>query len=114
MNVLEKKPIKTENIKEKYYLNCCFYTKKEVAKLCWDYVLKNLFKKKSIDEYLFIEPSAGEGCFFDLLPKNKIGIDLEPIRKEYLITDYLKYEIPLNKNIVVIGNHLLEKEEILL
>lgn len=51
-----------------------------------------------------LSPSSGDGCFFDLLPKNKrIGIDLEPRRSDLIKSDFLKFELPKNK-FIVIGN----------
>ncbi|CAG8850863.1 18512_t:CDS:2, partial [Gigaspora margarita] len=49
-------------------------------------------------------PSVGEGCFYDLLPANKkIGIDIDPKRKDVIESDYLKYKLP-DKPLIVIGN----------
>ena len=57
-----------------------FYTKPNIAEYC----LKK-FQKVADDigvnlgKYTFIEPSAGCGCFYQFLPKNRrIGIDIEP------------------------------------
>ncbi|MDR1544768.1 MAG: hypothetical protein LBS50_10275 [Prevotellaceae bacterium] len=82
-----------------------YFTNKELA--------QNLFAKtheiiskyeKNIEKYVWLEPSVGEGCFFDLLPENKrIGIDIEPLRKDIIKSDYLKFEIP-NKKLIIIGN----------
>ena len=61
-------------------------------------------KKKNI----YIEPSAGNGSFFNILPNNrKIGIDIEKFNNnEIIIEDYLKWEpmIDLKKKYIVIGN----------
>ena len=85
-----------------------YYTKKIIAQKCFDYLLKTL-KKLGIDgnDYCFIEPSAGCGSFFDLLPKNKIGIDIEKQKnKEIMQADYLEWMPPPkeNKKYIVIGN----------
>ncbi|MCG9126460.1 hypothetical protein JT359_02560, partial [Candidatus Poribacteria bacterium] len=38
----------------------------------------------------FVEPSAGTGTFFDLLPvSNRLGIDINPKRKDILSKDFL-------------------------
>ena len=90
-----------------------FYTKPEVAKECF-----NKFKKVAeglgvnLSEYIFIEPSAGCGCFSQLLPKKKrILIDLEPKKiqgienKGIIKSDYLKwYPKKISKKYIVIGN----------
>lgn len=90
-----------------------FYTKPEVAKYCYE-KFKKVAKELGVDlsKYIFIEPSAGCGCFSQLLPKKKrILIDLEPkkikgIENSGIIkSDYLKwYPTKLNKKYIVIGN----------
>ncbi|MCL2131544.1 MAG: hypothetical protein FWH36_03675 [Lentimicrobiaceae bacterium] len=82
-----------------------YFTNKELA--------LNLFTKtheiiskyeKDIDNYFWLEPSVGEGCFFDLLPENKrIGVDIEPLRNGIIKSDYLKYKLP-DEKLIVIGN----------
>ena len=79
-----------------------------------DFIAKNLYKKaqsliskyeKNINEFHWIEPSAGDGVFFKLLPKNKrLGIDINPLNNEIIKQDYLKYDLPKNKKNIVIGN----------
>ena len=90
-----------------------FYTKPNVAKECFD-KFKKVATNLGVDlsKYTFIEPSAGCGCFSQLLPKNKrILIDLEPkkikgIKNEGIIkADYLKWNpSKLSKKYIVIGN----------
>jgi hypothetical protein len=55
---------------------------------------------------LILEPSAGDGAFFSILPKsNRVGIDLEPMAEGILKADFLKWEPPLfEDNILTIGN----------
>lgn len=90
-----------------------FYTKPQVAKYCYKIfqeVVSDL--KINLDKYIFIEPSAGCGCFYQLLPKNRrIGIDIDPkeitgIENEGIIKfDYLDwYPKDIKKKYVVIGN----------
>ena len=79
-----------------------FYTKSEIAKKCLDklseHVDVNLFD-------IIIEPSAGTGSFFNLLPVDKrIGIDLEPNCEGVIQGDYTDFEPPPNKRIAVVGN----------
>jgi len=96
-----------------YKLKGQFYTKPKVAAHCYKIfqkVAKNI--KVDLDDYTFIEPSAGCGCFSQLLPENrKIGIDIEPrnlpgIKGEGIIkSDYLKwYPEDKSKKYIVIGN----------
>ena len=82
-----------------------FYTKPKIAKDCFK-KFKEIAKELKIDikKYHYIEPSAGCGCFYDILPKNKIGIDIDP-RKSYIIkSDYLQWRPEKNQKYIVIGN----------
>lgn len=96
-----------------YKLKDQFYTKPKVAEKCFE-----IFQKVSkgigvnLKNYTFIEPSAGCGCFFQLLPKNRrIGIDIDPKRlpgienKGIIKSNYLNW-YPKNKDkkYAVIGN----------
>jgi hypothetical protein len=81
-----------------------FYTKESVSKSCID-IIVNLLPFTS--EYLWIEPSAGNGSFLNNIPSTfeKIGIDLEPKSKNIQKQDYLKWEPPsTDKDIIVFGN----------
>jgi hypothetical protein len=81
-----------------------FYTKESVSKSCVEIILKLL---PFTIEYLWIEPSAGNGSFLNNIPSTfeKIGIDLEPKSKNIQKQDYLKWEPPsTNKDIIVFGN----------
>ena len=74
-----------------------FYTKPEVASLCFDTV-----KHREYD--LWIEPSAGTGNFYNLLPVDKrAGLDLEPRHDEVQKKDFFEWKIP-NGNHIAIGN----------
>ena len=68
-----------------------FYTKMEIAKQCW----KTLQNKVNINEInWFIEPSAGTGNFYKLLPKDKRrGIDLDPKYPGVMQMDYLTLDM---------------------
>lgn len=94
----------TKNIKEirnegldKFYTNC------DYSKLCINKVFE-LYDKHSFD--LIIEPSAGNGSFYNQLnTSNKIGIDLLPENKNIIKMDFFNYNPPENKKcILVIGN----------
>jgi hypothetical protein len=76
-----------------------FFTPGTVAESCW-----NTFKEKvSSDGYTFIEPSAGDGSFLKLLPEGSIGLDIEPRAPAILKQDYLSWQPPPGKYIVI-GN----------
>jgi hypothetical protein len=57
-------------------------------------------------DFKFIEPSAGNGAFYDLLPKDRrIGIDIMPLRKEFIEHDFLAWKVkPNGYSYVTIGN----------
>lgn len=55
---------------------------------------------------LALEPSAGDGAFFSLLPPStRVGIDLEPMADGIVQADFFHWEPPLfEDNILTIGN----------
>jgi len=70
-----------------------FFTRPSVAKACWESFCKHL-KEAGVDilHYNFIEPSAGLGAFYDLLPDNRrIGVDVANFRPEYIQNDFLSW-----------------------
>jgi len=78
-----------------------FYTKNQIAKKYY----QKLIEKKNINIFDYIiEPSAGKGAFFNLLPTDKrIGIDIDPKCDNIIKIDFFDYDIP-NGNICFIGN----------
>lgn len=80
-----------------------FYTVTSYSKKCIDKVF-NLYNKSSFD--LVIEPSAGNGSFFNQLEcDNKIGIDISPENINIIKMDFFDYTPEQDiKNILVIGN----------
>ncbi len=58
-----------------------------------------------LTQYHFIEPSAGAGAFFDLLPPDRrTGIDIDPIIGGVVKCDYLLWRPEHKTPCVVIGN----------
>ncbi len=82
-----------------------FFTNKTIAKSLYEKSYEIITKyEKSIDKYLWIEPSAGEGVFYDLFPLDKrIGVDIAPLRKEFIKSDFLEYSLP-DRPCIVMGN----------
>jgi hypothetical protein len=85
-----------------------FYTKPEIAKQCYD-ILLDILKQDNGDIKMFIEPSAGNGSFYSILPiDRRLGFDIEPAHPEVVERDFLKTDIVLDgfdkKNICFIGN----------
>src|SRR3989344_3173554 len=71
-----------------------YNTMPEVAEYCWE-SLKKILEKDGVimSNYKFIEPSAGTGAFYNLLPKDRrTGIDVEKFNNEYIQKDYLTWE----------------------
>lgn len=57
-----------------------FYTQTEIAHSCWNFLLETLPSLgRSFDKMFFVEPSAGTGEFFKLLPSDRrLGMDINP------------------------------------
>lgn len=76
-----------------------FYTKPEVAKQCYNFLLNKI----SIEEKsLFLEPSAGNGAFLNYL-KNYDALDIKPEDNRIKKQDFLTYQTKIN-NYITIGN----------
>jgi hypothetical protein len=82
-----------------------FYTRPEIANQCIELV-KN---KYNIQADLVIEPSAGNGSFYNNLSMdNKIGLDIAPEHNNILKKNFFDFTLTddkiVNKNILIIGN----------
>ena len=67
-----------------------FYTQRSVAAQCWDTLVPVLRDLGLGDDAFFIEPSAGDGAFYDLLPLGRrVGFDIEPRHCEVYNFDFL-------------------------
>lgn len=71
-----------------------YNTTPEVAEYCWASFQKFLKADgTTLKNYKIIEPSAGTGAFYNLLPKNnRIGIDVDKFNPEYIQQDFLTWE----------------------
>ena len=68
-----------------------YYTKPDAARECWETLLGALPVRA--DRARFIEPSAGDGAFFDLLPaRRRIGLDIAPRHAGIREQDFLTWE----------------------
>jgi hypothetical protein len=83
-----------------------FFTSENTANSCLESLIQQLNKdSKKVDDYIFIEPSAGMGSFYDILPLDKkIGIDVDKIRDEYIHIDFLSWKPEPNNKYITIGN----------
>jgi hypothetical protein len=81
-----------------------FYTNERVAASCIETII-GLFPVTK--DYLWIEPSAGNGAFLHRLPMefDKIGIDIDPKSPDILKQDYLEWDPPkVEKDCIIFGN----------
>jgi len=82
-----------------------FFTPIKVAENCWNIFQRELSDKIVINDYTFIEPSAGDGSFLKILPNGSIGIDIEPRSDKIQKQDYLTWEpVDKTKKYIVFGN----------
>jgi hypothetical protein len=84
-----------------------FFTQPEVAKSCWDSLCDYIKSDGAkLTDYKFVEPSAGLGAFYDLLPPNRrFGIDVVKFRPDYIQTDFLAWSPKSNGySFACIGN----------
>lgn len=82
-----------------------FYTRADVAEQCYRRLLAVMRDDAApLEEYTYIEPSAGQGAFFDLLPHGRrLGIDVVPTRPDFLCEDFLSWR-PDGQRLAVVGN----------
>ncbi len=84
-----------------------FFTDRAVAKNCIKSFNKAMKKTLiNISDYTVIEPSAGEGCFYDFLPSdcNKIGLDIRPRSEKIQQANFLNWYPSIKNKYIVIGN----------
>ena len=83
-----------------------FFTRPEVARRCLDSLLHWMERDgASASGYNFVEPAAGTGAFYDLLPADRrTGIDIVPVREEYEHTDFLSWWPKDDRQLAAIGN----------
>ena len=79
-----------------------FYTKPDIALKYYE-ILKSIV---DIDEYdILLEPAAGKGAFFNLLPEERRqGLDIEPKSENIERMDYFDFIPEENLKYLVIGN----------
>jgi hypothetical protein len=80
-----------------------FFTPKDVANKCLETFNREV--KITTQDYTFIEPSAGDGSFFNILPKDSIGLDIEPRSPGIQRQDYLTWKpSDTSRKYIVFGN----------
>ena len=92
-----------------------YYTTDTTAKYCIDKLLLKLpvlLSTQGIQEYIWLEPSAGSGSFVNHIPatihmENRIALDIEPAAAGIHKQDYLSWDVPqpsIGKKYLVFGN----------
>lgn len=84
-----------------------FFTHPDIAQQCWDSLLSYMASERLDDKnYKFIEPSAGLGAFYDLLPKQRrIAVDVDNFREDYVNAEFLSWQPAKSKSsYACIGN----------
>ena len=83
-----------------------FYTPTITAQHCFDIfkeVITNLNENES--EFIYIEPSAGDGSFVKVLPNDRvIALDIEPKYEGIIEKDYLDWKPDIDNKYIVFGN----------
>ena len=70
-----------------------FFTKPDIASFCYRSLLEWVrVGGDSESDYCFVEPAAGAGAFYDLLPPDRrIGIEIDPALGAYERADFLEW-----------------------
>lgn len=74
-----------------------YFTPHAIAEYCIKktFEIMRLINQDDPEDYCFIEPSAGDGSFFKLLPESRrVGMDIEPRHAGITQQDYLEYSPP--------------------
>lgn len=80
-----------------------YFTKPEISKILFKKTCEIISKYENLTKFTWLEPSVGDGCFFEILPKKKIGIDINETKFNTIKSDFLKYELP-KIPLIIIGN----------
>lgn len=83
-----------------------FFTRREIATACYaDLTSRMVADHAPMGSYTFIEPGAGEGAFYDLLPTGRrVGLDVSPLRAEFKLADFLSWTPSGRDRYAVVGN----------
>ena len=79
-----------------------FYTNTNIAESCLADLI-DILKNKNIKNPVWLEPSAGNGAFYSIMPEPKLGIDIDPKITGILKKDFLTFILPDN-NYITLGN----------
>jgi hypothetical protein len=79
-----------------------FYTLRDLAAACVRHIHEHV--PEAAAAYTWIEPSAGAGAFLASAPAGAIGIDIEPAGAGITTADFLTWEPPAGRPILIFGN----------
>ncbi len=80
-----------------------FYTRPDVADACLSKVAR--FISAANGDWLWVEPSAGEGAFLERMPFPRIGVDIQSSRPDIPRIDFLDWRPDaLGRKVAVVGN----------
>lgn len=82
-----------------------FFTPVETAVKCFQ-IFTDVINTygENPNDFKYIEPSAGDGRFLQVLPTDTIALDIEPRHPSVINADYLNWYPSENNNFVVFGN----------
>jgi len=82
-----------------------FFTPLETAKKCFQIFTDTINQyDEKITDFKYIEPSAGDGSFLQVLPSDTIALDIDPRHESVINCDYLNWIPVESHNYVVFGN----------
>lgn len=84
-----------------------YFTRSAIAEKCYARLLAAMRGDGADpDAYRFVEPAAGTGAFYDLLPRaRRIGLDIVQYRDDYCREDFLSWTPPQDsRGYAVVGN----------
>jgi predicted RNA methylase len=77
-----------------------YYTLQHVAQKLYE-----VFQKFCrVERYQLVEPSAGTGSFFRLMPQGSLAFDVDPKFPGIITADFLSVEIRSEREVAVVGN----------
>lgn len=77
-----------------------YYTRQDVAQKLYEVFQENFDPSR----YHLVEPSAGTGSFFRLMPLGSLAFDVDPKYPGIRTADFLSVEIQSEREVAVIGN----------
>jgi hypothetical protein len=85
-----------------------FFTPSDTVEKCFQIFVDTISNyNQKPEEFKYIEPSAGDGSFLKILPRDTIALDIEPRHHSIIECDYLEWKPNDKKNkkkYVVFGN----------